>query len=207
MQQALRTASVALVALAFLCCEPRHAGASLVYSFETEAGDSLLRMTLAKLPATNEDIERLTFSALGNATFGLGTLYQGSFVDSVRDSHSGTFVSDGQGGLQGTEKSTESANVFDANAPISSFYQPTKILGSYLTLSASRYPSFGLVTYTLLEGSPGDITINTVPIRAVWRLVAPEPSAITLILILILALGTLSRWRPTGRPSTGAPAG
>ena len=73
--------TIALIGLALLCnaCEAQ------VFDFvQRETDDVLARLELSSLPANHSDIVGLTFTEAGQAIFGLGPVYDGTFDLSSR---------------------------------------------------------------------------------------------------------------------------
>lgn len=123
---------VPALALAFLC---NRTEATLFYNFEeVGTGTVLATLELASLPATHTEVLGLTFTPAGQAFFGFGETYQGSFDTSVGDSPA-AMVDDGFGGLRSTR--VGDVSFLTDNDPPSS--ATAGVLSSF-ALSASSTP-------------------------------------------------------------------
>ena len=101
-----------MMLIAVIGLETSPALASVAYDFVQDGSGSVLAtLELSSLPARHTEVVGLTFTAAGNAIFGLGQgLYSGSF-DATLD----VFADDGLSGLAGT---AGDAFIVDGNPPL-----------------------------------------------------------------------------------------
>lgn len=145
--------------LAFLC---NRTAASLLYNYEEDGtGTVLATLELASLPATHTEVLGLTFTPAGQAMFGFGETYLGTF-DTTGGDTPAQMIADGIGGLAST--TVDAVSFFSDQDPPSSLVTTPELFSVYAT-DVSGHD--GIVLFGVPESpvSTGD-----------WRAV-PEPSA------------------------------
>jgi hypothetical protein len=145
--------------LAFLC---NRTEASLFYDYEEDGtGTVLATLELASLPATHTEVLGLTFTPAGQAIFGFGETYLGTFDTTVGDTPA-QMIADGIGGLRSTTVGAVSS--FNDLDPPSSLVITPEHFSVYAT-DVSGHDGIVLFGFPESPVSTGD-----------WRAV-PEPSA------------------------------
>lgn len=155
----LQLAVILAPLLAFLC---NRTEASLFYNYEEDStGTVLATLELASLPATHAEVLELTFTPAGQAIFGFGGTYLGTF-DTTDGDTPAQLIADGIGGLRST--TVGAVSFFSDQDPPSSLVTTPELFSVYAT-DVSGHD--GIVLFGLPESpvSSGD-----------WRAV-PEPSA------------------------------
>ncbi len=163
------------------------ARATLLYEFKESSSERILaQLKLSSLLADTSDVQRLIFTSEGEALFGLGRTYTGTFAR-----HSGTLAADGRGGIKSTAGQTGHGSLFDGEAPASSLQMSFVPFRNVFELYVSDSPGSDSLIFAALGGAQGNITdVHDIWSKGDWQLVVPEPSSGSIaVLALLLTAG------------------
>jgi hypothetical protein len=146
--------------------------AALLYDFEEEGtGTVLATLELASLPATHNQVLGLTFTPEGQAVFGYGPTYPGTFDFTVR-----LFVDDGVGGLTCPD-GVGNAWIND-DAPPAGLYE---VLPNSAMFGLGTGFDPGGPDYMVLKMLSPWVGGSPYVIRPGWWVVVPEPTCLALV--------------------------
>lgn len=158
------------------------ADAAIIYEFQQDrTGDVLATMEFSALPATETEVVSLVFTPAGDAFFGLGESYDGTF-----DSSAKSFVDDGTGILVSSEP-TWGANIEDTNPE-----EASTLIGDLAWVLVGTSNPGKPVDVIYLESA--DFQTRIFGVGSFVRI--PEPSAFALLTIAASAARQLRRSRP-----------
>ncbi len=163
-----------------VACVAASTQASVLYDFQ-QAGTAtvLATLELSSVPANETHIAGLTFTPAGDAIFGFGSTYSGTF-----DTSNGAFADDGVGGLQGgiDYGGIFAATMTDNDPPASTVFPGPFAFSPILDLYADSRPDEDVIhMYPNGPGSP------LAYVSGNWRQV-PEPATLGFLIIGGMAL-------------------
>lgn len=153
--------------------------ASTIYEFHQDGtGDVLATLELSALPATESEVVSLAFTPAGDAIFGLGELYDGTF-----DSSAKSFVDDGSGLLVSSEPDW-GANIEDTTPE-----ETSSVIGDLAWVILGTSDPGQHVDVIYLEGANFDTRV----FANGSFLQVPEPSTCGLLTLALTAAGLRRR--------------